>query len=598
MSRTPSDLILSYLRMPGDALVLTGLVRDLKARYPGMRLGVRTPWPDVFKYNPHVETLNPRRALTVELLTKPCIKRSSQGERLHFLKGLAEALRLQMRIECPILSPKPELFFGPEEKSPVSGRYWVLLAGGKDNITIKHWSWKHYQRVVDGLREMGITPVQLGSAKDRHAPLKNVLSLVGKTNLREFFTIIRDSQGVICPVTAAMHVAAACEKPCVVLAGGREEPWWEEYSNRWPGAFGPEADGKVRVEHRFLDTLGRLPCCQARGCWLKLVQPGGEKSCKRPDRGDPEQMLAECMAMLTPDDVLKAVASYPETPMTGHSNPDEEIIRVLGPAPTPQSRPPATIHRGPPDVPLLDHPILGGKITIAAVLYGDYHSLHRRLLESLLATVPSGRVEYRLGLNEVCDETLRYLRTLIGAGEDIRLYKHEENAKKYPVMREMFHDVEHPLSTNYTVWFDDDSYAVNPVWLSVLAETIINGQPRGYRLYGMKFKHTLRNAGEASWFRRRDWCGGRHFQTDKEQEAPNGDKIWFVAGGFWACETATIRTANIPEPQLYHNGGDITIGEQVHQAGGKIKDFNRGKVHVFSSGAPRRGYSEEFPWRK
>ena len=44
--------------------------------------------------------------------------------------------------------------------------------------------------------------------------------------------------------------------------------------------------------------------------------------------------------------------------------------------------------------------------------------------------------------------------------------------------------------------------------------------------------------------------------------------------------TEAMRAANIPDVRLGHNGGDITIGEQMHQAGFGIRQWNRGKSLV------------------
>lgn len=600
MSRAPTELILSYHRMPGDAIVLTSLVRDLKKRYPNLQLDVRCPHADVFKYNPHLTKLNPRRSVVVELSVRPFIKKSSHGERLHFIKGLHDAFLLQTHYDCPVYLPKGDLHFGPDDVPLCEGPYWVVVAGGKPNITIKHWSHIAYQQVVSKLTAAGVKVVQVGAAGHKHAKLEGAIDLVGKTTLRQFLTVIRDSSGVICPVTAAMHAAAALDKPCVVIGGGREEPWWEEYSNRWPGSFGPRCES-VRVEHRFLDTLNKLPCCQGRGCWKKQVVSAGNERCKMPDYTVLDGPLAKCMSMITPDDVVSAVMSY--NPTAGCSNepePEIQIVRTLLAAPAAPRREPVVEIRQP----LLDHPVIGGKLTICALLYGDHNTLHTRLLTSIMRGLPLSQIELRLGLNEVCANTRAFIDgpevtgVFEAVGSRLLCYRHDDNAKKYPVMRQMFHDPEQPLSSSYVIWFDDDSYAVQPNWLAVTAETIINNHEDGYRLYGAKFKHSLRSREEAAWFQQGDWYRGRQLQNDREQETPNGDKIWFVAGGFWACASEVIRAANIPDPRLYHNGGDITIGEQVHQSGYRIKAFNTGKVHIHTSGAPRRGYSETFPWRK
>ena len=60
-----------------------------------------------------------------------------------------------------------------------------------------------------------------------------------------------------------------------------------------------------------------------------------------------------------------------------------------------------------------------------------------------------------------------------------------------------------------------------------------------------------------------------------------------------------IKTANIPDRRLNHNGGDICIGEQIHQSGYKMSMFNKGKVFVHTpkkDQGGRRGYEEDFPW--
>jgi ADP-heptose:LPS heptosyltransferase len=117
--------------------------------------------------------------------------------------------------------------------------------------------------------------------------------------LRQFLCLIYHAAGVVCPVTAAMHAAAAFERPCVVIAGGREPPHWEMY----PG-------------HQFLHTVGQLPCCARGGCWKARVVPLGDGDrdrdfnlCVQPVElgGEP---VAACMKLLEPRDVVRAVERY------------------------------------------------------------------------------------------------------------------------------------------------------------------------------------------------------------------------------------------------------------------------------------------------
>ena len=555
-----TELILAYNRAPGDAVVHTSVVRDLHRHYRGeIKIDVRTPHREVFENNPYLTPL--KHAKKIELSVQPWIKTGKHG--LHFLTALHKSLENQTGLECPVYEPKPDLHLTEAEKRPtVEGPYWVVLAGGKANVTIKHWPWARYQAVASGLVERGFRVVQAGAKAPghAHAALEGVVDLVGRTNLRQLFSLIYNAEGVVCSVTAAMHIAAAFDKRCVVIAGGREEPWWEWYGG-YPDAFGTVA-APVKVPHDFLHTLGQLSCCRDRGCWKKLILPkaGEKKICLLPNKTE-SQPQAECMAMIEPEDVLRA--AVPE-PMTGQP---------------------------------MDHRIIGGSFTVCVLLYGPHHDLHKRCLQSILDTMPQGRIaELRIGMNQVCLETYDWLERNVMHRCSVSLFDNgPENKMKYPVMREMFHKF--PPLTPYTLWFDDDSYTVNPDWLNVLACNIIEGHDKGFRVYGAHFKHTLRTDKEKQWFRDATWYKGRPFQDDSSRETSNGSKIHFVVGGFWACETQLLLDADIPDARLNHNGGDITIGEQIHQAGFKINNFNAKKVHIHTSGSPRRGHSENFPWR-
>jgi hypothetical protein len=111
-----------------------------------------------------------------------------------------------------------------------------------------------------------------------------------------------------------MHVAAAFDKPCVVIAGGREEPWWEAYVDDY-AAFGPKA-APVTVPHRYLHTLGLLECCKLKGCWkrkvIKTADTDPKHLCKLISPTMSGQVIPECMNMITVDHVVEAVMSYYE----------------------------------------------------------------------------------------------------------------------------------------------------------------------------------------------------------------------------------------------------------------------------------------------
>jgi ADP-heptose:LPS heptosyltransferase len=153
-----------------------------------------------------------------------------------------------------------------------------------------------------------VAVVQCGEAGHWHPPLRGVVNLVGRTTLREFIRLMHHADGVLCPVTLAMHLAAAVPvkpgwpplRPCVVVAGGREPAHWEAY----PG-------------HQFLSNVGTLPCCAAGGCWKSRCQrvgDGNEKDrtnlCELPVPIARGLHIPRCMHLITAADVIRRIEIY------------------------------------------------------------------------------------------------------------------------------------------------------------------------------------------------------------------------------------------------------------------------------------------------
>jgi hypothetical protein len=244
---------------------------------------------------------------------------------------------------------------------------------------------------------------------------------------------------------------------------------------------------------------------------------------------------------------------------------------------------------------ILDKPAVGGKVTICVLCFGDHHQLHRRCLTSIVETVPPSRMDLRVATNQVCLDTKNYLNTL----PITHVYENNKVRRKYQAMREMFHDPERPITSKWVLWFDDDSYARKPDWLVKLGTAISEIQDPDIAMLGVKMMHPLKSPkgkDPRKWFHNAIWWRGVPFQTKQGREAANGNMIHFIVGGFWALRTDAIKRCQIPGPRLNHNGGDILIGEQLHQQGLKLKLFNKDKEFIHTSASPRRGFHEVFPW--
>ena len=247
---------------------------------------------------------------------------------------------------------------------------------------------------------------------------------------------------------------------------------------------------------------------------------------------------------------------------------------------------------------IYDHEDVGGKFTVFVLLYGpeQYHDLHRRCVMSILGTAPHDRMDIRIGSNELNDKSVKMVDELVEKGVITKHYRNPTNRYKYPLMREMFRDPEHPINTKWVVWFDDDAIADRtPDWLAVLCQAIIqHHKPDNAHMFGSKFVWTL-TAGQKEWFESRPWYHDKPWRLHNGKPSPSGNKIIFATGGWWAITQEAIMKADIPCAGLEHNGGDYTIGEQLYQNDLGIKAFNGRKQFIHTSSVNRRGVTTQMP---
>lgn len=261
------------------------------------------------------------------------------------------------------------------------------------------------------------------------------------------------------------------------------------------------------------------------------------------------------------------------------------IISALERHPLPVTSPPATASS-------FDNPIVGGRFTLFLLMYGDYVEMHRIVLTSLMETTTPDRVEIRIGSNQLCDPSKALVEHFVRTGRVSVHYCHPDNQKKYPVMREMFHDPARPITTPYVIWLDDDTVTnVNPDWLELLADKIVQEHPKGARLFGPHYRWVVSPA-QMAWIRQAEWYDGRPLQDDAGREVPNGNRVHFATGSFWALATEMIQKQGIPDLRLGHNGGDWIVGLMVRCGGGKLAGFSNKKNVVNWSAFERRGYRE------
>lgn len=316
-------LLLQTDQAPGDAVVITAAIYSLHKAHPGRyATSIESYWPDVFEHNPDV--VDNIMATGGAILQQGCgvvrmhypAIHQSNDRGIHFMEGMCEFLGSALGISVPLATDRPCLYF--DDSQPPIEDYWLVCSGGKRDMTNKLWGWRNYQEVVTRLRgsvkfiQVGGSrpPVPwredcAGSQEDDHPPLRDTIdNLVGKTTLRDLFNLVRQARGILCGVSLPMHVAAALDRPAIVIAGGREPVAWNAYPKQ-----------------QYVHTIGALPCRDilghiGRACWRSRVVPLGDNTsldrdtCERPINVGSSQVLPACMTMISPELVAELVLRY------------------------------------------------------------------------------------------------------------------------------------------------------------------------------------------------------------------------------------------------------------------------------------------------
>lgn len=317
-------IILQNFQSPGDVMMLTSAVRDLKKAFPEWKIDVRTTAMDIWENNPHLTSLDENSSSVEKIKCEYPLVNLSNSHPYHFIHAFRIFLEGVLKVRIPqgpfrgeiFLSEEEKLWMSQVEELGIKNKFWILMSGGKYDFTAKWWNPLEHQKVVDYFKNK-ILFVQCGEADHFHPKLNNTISLIGKTNTRQFIRLMYHAVGVVCPVTFAMHLSTAVEskyglinRPTVVIAGGREPAQWEAYPH-----------------HRFLSLNGALKCCSNGGCWKSRctkVGDGDDKDndlCELPIEIDfkiknplesfkKNLIIPKCMDMIKAENVINAVESY------------------------------------------------------------------------------------------------------------------------------------------------------------------------------------------------------------------------------------------------------------------------------------------------
>lgn len=302
-------ILLINHQSPGDILMLTACVRDLKKVMPDITIGVQTSAMELWENNPNIKK-DYGRADRIIQMNYPLIHKSTQGAH-HFIHGFHQYLEEKLNTRIPVTDFCVDVYLSEEEKKSsfvvdnVGDKpFWIIDAGHKMDFTCKMWEFARFQEVVNRTKDR-INWVQIGSSKHVHKPLENVINMIDKTNHRQFIQLMWYAKGVLTPVSYPMHLATMPMKdsnrkrPCVVIAGAREPSVWEQYTC-----------------HQYIHNCGILDCSIKGACWKSRIEFIDDNSkqnnriCEKPVKTKSGQIIPKCLDMITVDDVVNRINMY------------------------------------------------------------------------------------------------------------------------------------------------------------------------------------------------------------------------------------------------------------------------------------------------
>lgn len=253
---------------PGDTLLAAIVARQIKERWPRLRLNFITKNPDLVQHDPNLAQINAAPGLFsldfwyYEIQTTRDIRTNLLAPTfaaLGLVSGeyrgkvyLTEAERAWAKSKLAGL-PRPLLAFNTLSAQPA-----------------KNWLLAQWQELVPQLARRG-TLIHLGDGREPALP--QTQPFTGGLTKRESMALLAECDLFVGPVTFLMHAANGLDVPAVIIFGGSHSPANSGYAEN-------------------INLYSELPCS---GCWL-TGKPGAE--C-------PHHLA--CMAAISPATVLSAV---------------------------------------------------------------------------------------------------------------------------------------------------------------------------------------------------------------------------------------------------------------------------------------------------
>lgn len=265
---------------PGDTVLTSTVCREIRVRFPRIKINCVTPNPELLELDPAIDVLNAAPTLILLRVWYLDIIQRKNGAENILAPTLRQAGVVDYRYQARMYLSDEELEAG---RRLVSGlKKPIITLNVQSREKVKMWLEERWVGVVQALSQ-DYDIVHLGAEDEPQLP--GVTRFAGRLTMRESAAVLACAKMHLGVVSFLMHVASGLNIPAVIIYGGRETPDNSGYS------------GNVNL-------YSKTECSP---CWLH--DSHGE-TC-------PYEMI--CMQWITESDVLRAIGqlSAKSSPLAG-----------------------------------------------------------------------------------------------------------------------------------------------------------------------------------------------------------------------------------------------------------------------------------------
>lgn len=210
---------------PGDTLLSAIVCRQIKERFPKVRLNLLTPNPDLVMLDPCLESVNEPEGTFC--LWHWYLKQVEEKDGLtHVLKATLASIGIDdFGYQARVYLSKEEV---ASAKARLSGSEKpIVTINVMSREEVKVWPLRNWLLLLERLSRFA-TIVQLGDAKE--PVIEGILRLAGSLSMRESMAVLSLAAVHIGPDSFLMHAANGLNVPSVIIFGGSRTPQNAGYS--------------------------------------------------------------------------------------------------------------------------------------------------------------------------------------------------------------------------------------------------------------------------------------------------------------------------------------------------------------------------------